>query len=250
MSLFGLFKPNVEKLKAKKDVEGLIKALMHENLDLRWKAARALGEIGDKRAVQPLIQGLKDVNDYVRDHAGRALGKIGEPALEPLIQLLKVEEDTKVTYHVEMALLNILEKIGELAVEPLIQALKDENKNVRHVVVGVFRRFAGAKTEMAVELLPVEPFIQALKDEEVHVRLNAAGILGDMDNKRAVKPLIGALMDQHSRVRQLAAWALGKIGDKRAIEPLERAEKAEFGKDRGAHGGMISARIKLQGKRW
>jgi HEAT repeat protein len=50
-----LFKPNVEKLKAKGDVEGLIKVLKHKNPEVRSEAEEALGEIG-KPAVEPLIQ--------------------------------------------------------------------------------------------------------------------------------------------------------------------------------------------------
>jgi len=50
----GLFEPNVEKLEKKKNVKGLIKALRHEDVHVRWSAAEALGEIGDARAVEPL----------------------------------------------------------------------------------------------------------------------------------------------------------------------------------------------------
>ena len=44
MILDFLFKPNVEKLKAKKDVEGLIKALHYKkDYKVRWRDAEALG---------------------------------------------------------------------------------------------------------------------------------------------------------------------------------------------------------------
>ena len=41
----GFFKPNVEKLADKKDVEGLIKALKGKSEGVRWGAAIVLGEI-------------------------------------------------------------------------------------------------------------------------------------------------------------------------------------------------------------
>jgi len=47
--------PNVEKMKAEKDVEGLIKALNYEHDHVRWEVAEALGDISDARAVEPLI---------------------------------------------------------------------------------------------------------------------------------------------------------------------------------------------------
>lgn len=55
----GLFKSKVEKMKAKRDVEGLIKALKDEDWNVREAAASALGEIGDKRAVKPLKDALE-----------------------------------------------------------------------------------------------------------------------------------------------------------------------------------------------
>jgi len=51
-------KPNVEKMKAEKDVEGLIKALEDEDWDVRRKAAEALGEIKNAKAVESLTQAL------------------------------------------------------------------------------------------------------------------------------------------------------------------------------------------------
>ena len=57
--LFG--PPNVEKLKSKKDVKGLIKALQYgEDWQIRKDAAEAIGDIGDAKAVDPIIQVLND----------------------------------------------------------------------------------------------------------------------------------------------------------------------------------------------
>jgi HEAT repeat protein len=66
MGLFG--PPNIEKMKAKRDVEGLIKALAYksgyicEEFEVRKAAADALGQIGDIRAIQPLYYALHDDN--------------------------------------------------------------------------------------------------------------------------------------------------------------------------------------------
>ncbi|HUV02602.1 MAG TPA: hypothetical protein VMW67_04050 [Desulfobacteria bacterium] len=43
-----LFKPNIEKLKSKGDINRLIMALEDRNSELREKAASALGEMGPK----------------------------------------------------------------------------------------------------------------------------------------------------------------------------------------------------------
>ena len=101
MPLFG--PPNVEKLKAKRDVKGLIKALGYQkDGHVRNAAAGVLGQIGDTRAVEPLIAALKDESWGVRHYAAEALGQIG---------------DTR-------------------AVELLIAALKDRDSNVREAAAG------------------------------------------------------------------------------------------------------------------
>jgi len=69
-------KPDIEKMKANKDVEGLIKALKDEDKDVRWGAAAALGYIGDARALEPLTKALKDKNKDVQKVAKEALEKL------------------------------------------------------------------------------------------------------------------------------------------------------------------------------
>lgn len=71
----GIFKPNVEKLKENRDVDGLIKALKHNNGNIQDRARTALVEIGDPTVV-PLGQALKNKDRRVRINAANALGKI------------------------------------------------------------------------------------------------------------------------------------------------------------------------------
>ena len=76
MPLFG--PPNVEKLKAKRDVKGLIKALGYQkDGHVRNAAAGVLGQIGDTRAVELLIAALKDRDSNVREAAAGALEALG-----------------------------------------------------------------------------------------------------------------------------------------------------------------------------
>ncbi|MDP3012079.1 MAG: HEAT repeat domain-containing protein, partial [Candidatus Hydromicrobium sp.] len=122
----GLFKPNVEILAEKRDVKGLIKALLYHKKDyfvVRREAAEALSKIG-LPAVEPLIAALKDNDWDVRKVAAEALGEIGDSlAVESLIAALK-DKDRDVHYNAAVA----LGKIRDIrAVEPLIAALKDKN---------------------------------------------------------------------------------------------------------------------------
>ena len=88
--VFGLGKPNIEKLEKKRDINGLVKALNYEkDEDIRGNAAYALGVIGDVQAVEPLILALKDEHPYVRAYAAQALGMIGDArSVKPLINTL------------------------------------------------------------------------------------------------------------------------------------------------------------------
>jgi len=112
MPLFNLAPPNVQKLKDKRDVTGLIKALHYEpkrseDCDIPALAASALGEIGDAQAVdaliafseggasrkeivlealrhthnmdsaKPLVAALGHELPYIRQAAAEALGRLG-----------------------------------------------------------------------------------------------------------------------------------------------------------------------------
>jgi len=67
MGIFDLFKgkPDIEKMKERKDVSGLINVLKDVDSDVRLDAALALGEI-EEPAVEPLINAFKDGDLYVR----------------------------------------------------------------------------------------------------------------------------------------------------------------------------------------
>jgi HEAT repeat protein len=95
----------IEEMKIKKDVEGLIKAMMDGDSDTRMYASIALAEIGEV-AVKPLIQVLKEGDEDVKWDAALALAKIGKSAVEPLKNALK-DEDEKVRYYASIALGNM-----------------------------------------------------------------------------------------------------------------------------------------------
>jgi HEAT repeat protein len=75
--MLGLFRPNIEKLKEKRDIEKLVKALHHKDPVIRRKAAEALGTLRDKKAIKPLVEALKDEEWEVRWEAAKALKNIG-----------------------------------------------------------------------------------------------------------------------------------------------------------------------------
>lgn len=144
MNLFG--PPDVEKMKARRDVNGLIKALGYQKGDswnaknIRHYAAHALGELGDPRAVEPLIAALGDSDFMVRMFAAEALAKIGNRrAVEPLSAALRAE--------------------------PLIAALQEEEWDVRktaaEALISIYRQ-GQIKEVMKAKILAMRDKIAAM----------------------------------------------------------------------------------------
>ncbi len=69
----------------------------------------------------------------------------------------------------------------------------------------------------------IDELIADLDSERSVTRCQAAQILGELKNPRAVDPLIMKLGHFDNNTKIAAATALGNIGDKRAIQPLATA---------------------------
>ena len=121
-------KLDMEKLKEKKDIKELIKALKYEDSNIRMFAAIALGEIGDERAIVPLTQSLKD-EEEVQNEVLKALVKIGDPAVDTLITAVK---DEKLEEGAKFALI----KIGEPASRNLMFKYTNQNKDTQIISWG------------------------------------------------------------------------------------------------------------------
>jgi HEAT repeat protein len=172
----GLFDPpDVEKMKAKRDVKGLIKALGYrKDESVRQAAAGALAQIGVP-AIEPLIVAFKDEHIYVRQAAAEAMRQIGTPAIEPLIAALGGSD-----INVHQTTVDALSKIGAPAVEPLIATLKHQKENVR---------LGAAEALIKIGAPVVRPLIDALGNARQMER--EAGIaLAQLAN---LKPLVAKL---------------------------------------------------------
>jgi len=70
--------PDIEKLKEKGDIGGLVKALSHRKQSVRDAAAAALAEFEDSPEVQAIVSELRDNPD--RAELQRRLQRIVDPA--------------------------------------------------------------------------------------------------------------------------------------------------------------------------
>ena len=67
-------------LKIPDALEGLLNSLDDEESTVRWRAARALGKIGDKERAIKFLENLKDDPDIkVREECNKALKKFKNP---------------------------------------------------------------------------------------------------------------------------------------------------------------------------
>lgn len=201
---------------------------------VRQHAALELGEFKSSRAVEPLIAALNDKDAGVAGDAAKALGQIKDlGALQPLLNYLKTGKDND---EVEREVAKALGDLGPPALEPLMAALRDKDLN-------------GYAGEGLVQLgaPAVDPLIAMLNDADRSLREEAAAVLGEIKDPRAVEPLIATLKDnspprkgpveldvngvplphptEGDGLREQSARALGEIKDPRADGPLIAAMK-------------------------
>src|SRR5262245_50780213 len=82
--------------------------------------------------LEELIAGLTDELKPIREEAKRLLPQMGEKAVEPLIQVLKLNEG--IAWHIERAredIVEVLTQIGTPAVESLTATLQYNDDTVR-----------------------------------------------------------------------------------------------------------------------
>lgn len=257
MGIFdSLFKPNVEKLKAKGDVKGLIRAIKSEDVHVRRRAAEVLGEIGAANAVDSLVATLIHDDEDVRLCAAEVLEKMNfearnefeqillliakrrgndlvkfpvssliKPIIDPASIYPKIEADPSdyMANLFSIYVMAALWEIGKPAVPSLIAVVEDRNRACSCRCFGCVALGAIADPQS------IEPLMIILRDrtEDMYVRENAVLALMCM-GKQVLEPMLAVLRDKDADVYGLAAACqiLMTIG-KPAIEGLIRALEDE-----------------------
>lgn len=205
MVLFGpLFRPNIEKMKIKRDVNGLAAALYNRDDSIRTAAARALADINDAHATKVLRDISLDkrkISESVRLAAIEALGSMKDvEARRPLlINIFEQSANLDVRLAAAYAL---AEDPDERTTQILVDGLGDANWYVRWGMTGPIRR---------IGLRAVEPLIRSLHSEDYGVREKAARILGSLGDSRAIVHLANLTSDENESVRQAANYALNQL---------------------------------------
>lgn len=215
MPLFG--PPKVEKLKAKGDVPGLIRALRDsrpgwEKADARQALLELDGVVVDAATAQVLAASLEEEADY----GGKRLIDREGPSGDDLPWLGQIAE---IAIHFR-------------AVAVAQRLLRHRNKHVRVYAAGILGEMGGAVlgTDAADRLAA------AREDDDHYVRRTAISASGSIGDTSAVEPLVEILQTgphtgadgQADEVEELrlveerrrAARALGELGGRRAVGAL------------------------------
>jgi HEAT repeat protein len=240
MPLFG--PPNIPQLEAKRDVQGLIKALAYKDVAIRIAAANVLAPLRDPLAVEPLVLLLKDGNAGVRRASVEALAaRGGARVVEPLLSALQ-DSDSEVRTHATKAVYRRLmtdpdgetrrttaAALGRIravdAVEPLVKAIMDADEGVRVAAIRALQAIG--------EVQAVVPLIIVLAHEQVRqkttgrsslaVERAASQALDVLCGPRALGQLQTALAHDEADVRETAVKRLAKIAAPEVAESLYAA---------------------------
>jgi len=205
----GFLGTNVKKLREARNVPALIAALKHNDPDIQYGAAEALGDLRDVSAIDSLVEALRTSEfSGVRWKSAEALSRIGGVSVDALISALS-DDDEDVRWKAAIAL---GETGSPKGIEPLITLLCDED------------RFVKSRAAAALGMIgepAVEPLIRTLSEGDGDHRWGAAIALGKIRDPRSIEPLIRALADKYENVRAESAASLAAIG-KPAVGPLLR----------------------------
>jgi hypothetical protein len=229
------YKPDIWKLQAQLNVQGLIEALEDDDPSIRKRAAAALRALDAYEAIPPLKDALERESDpETRSNILSALAILQESQDRRTDEMSVFDESAEppppteaeklieqLKYGTEEEIIVAAHALGELgdktAVSPLVVLFN-------YPKTGIKVRLAAAEALINLESAPVEvALLGALHNKEWRKRRNGAAILGQLKAVWAIEPLAHALEDEHEIVRKTAYAALKHIGTPEASAALKAA---------------------------
>jgi HEAT repeat protein len=205
--LDGLLPPNVERLRERGDVDGLLRALAHQRAEVRASAVAALAAIGDEQAAAALVDVLADRDEQVAGAARTGLRGLGTTAIGALGEALGHQEPSVVNHAME-----VLKEIGPSPETALLEVLKGGKGAAReHAAHGLEQLVPTLATERSREVV-VRGLLAALADKQPAARTAVATALGKLADPRSAKALVAQLRDGDAGTRAACAEALKRIG--------------------------------------
>lgn len=227
-------RPDIWRLQAKSDIQGLIAALSDEDAAIRKRAAAALRAIGSTEAI-PHLRSLLAVerSPDTRETIVSALAVLEPDQDTAEVEVMDEDRDSLLNHLI--ATLNdpdpeqivsaarvLAEMRNKRAAEPLVVVFNDKSQSE-------YVRLAVAEALLALESAPVEvALLKALRSDKWRVRRNGAAILGQVGATWAVEPLANALKDENEVVRRTALAALKRLDTPEARVILDKLRTREF----------------------
>ncbi|MGB2907434.1 MAG: HEAT repeat domain-containing protein [Candidatus Aminicenantaceae bacterium] len=219
MLIFG--PPNIDKLKSRLDIKGLIKALDYtKNATLREKAVEALGELRADAATEPLISLLEDENCGYKPQVVSALGKIKAESAVPVL-INRITENGTAVSDTE---LSALQNIGPPAAVPLLGVLRENAQDAKQALTLIKTLEGIGGSEIA------DGFLDLVSARFPSLILHLAEALVRLEDERAIPRLVDALKASHgeSWSAQVAAvlkqmgWCPSDESEKAVVYLAER----------------------------
>ncbi len=251
MGLFDIFRPNIEKLKERGDVDGLIRACESQDTQIREDAVSALRTLMPG-ALPDVIAAAVDRDEKKRACAALVLNRIGAPAIPHLMKIL-VKQDGREREYAAAALASI----GTPAAAPLITCLRHIEEEKSDLIIATLAHIGSEGVPFLREGLfspscrsrrGAAQALDAIRsppenEQEAAARLIALGRWKDLQRFRrsAVPILIRLLEDEYYVSRVNAARTLGTLGDSEAISPLLETLRDKDGNVRTAAAEALGA---------
>lgn len=221
--------PDVEKMAADGDAEGLVRTLFDRRAELADNAYVALVKMDPERKVPALLRALPRAGRVSSRRGRGVISALSRSGHEEAIQaLLTAVGDRRFRNRAEVA--RYLTGVKDPRVcQALLPLLSKRNERLRHNAMSTLGELHCADA--------AAPLAKILKKGNYWDRRIAATALGKLYSPDAVEPLLDALDDRVREVRDSAVEALGRLRDKRAVEPLlamlEKEGRRTGGKDPG-----------------
>jgi hypothetical protein len=248
--MFTLFFPDrnssqIEGMVKDNNIQGLIRLLAHRDFNVRWKAASALGRIG-QAAIDPLIPLLDIPNKYVRIGAIETLGELrAEAAVPALSNLLEKERYPELRWAAALA----LGKIGDKKCIPfLINGLKDKDKYARFGAAVALDRldwypqtmdgrtyYLIAKQDWDsihdVNTVSTDALIHSIKDRDLEVKRKIIEKLGELEVKLGCKGMATMFGGADEHTLWIAVQAVPKCHIPEIYIPMGITRRVHIGKN-------------------
>ncbi|MDZ4672009.1 MAG: HEAT repeat domain-containing protein [Phototrophicales bacterium] len=232
------FLPDIWRLQANSDVDGLTQALTNPDATTRKRAAAALRALGAFSAIASLETALdRETDPETRSNMLAALSILQQEkerkdlnpqdtlemlvvsTIDPNIQRLIDDVNGADNLKAIRAAQALGEKSAKEAVEPMVMRFNSPK-------TPIMVRLALAEALLKLESAPVEvALLGALRSTEWQVRRNGAAILGQLRAQWAIEPLAKAMFDRNEIVRKTAYAALKRIDtpqSQRAIQLVQQ----------------------------